>query len=135
MSPTPRPHLTLERLLLADAASGLGSFALLLGATPALAAWTGLGEPLLRMAALLLVPSAAIMIAAARIASLTIPLGWVVVAGNALWVLASLGLVLSLQLTLAGHALVLLQAAFVAGIATLEARALLARQTPAAAHG
>lgn len=126
-------HLSLRRLLLADAASCALMGAALLAAPQALGGWTGLPPALLSGAGLALLPVAAFMALLARGGAVP---RWglaVVLGGNVLWVVASLmlpllGLVAPNAL---GWAFLLGQAGFVAALAWLEGAA--ARARPALA--
>lgn len=121
------PRFPLEALFAADAASGLAMGVILAPFAERLAPWLGLPGSLLSWAGLALFPCAALMIAAATVRSLTVPLGWVIVIGNALWVVASLGLLVALPMTGLGAAAVVAQAGFVAVITVLEWQGLASR--------
>lgn len=115
----------LRRILLLDAAScaAMGA-ALALGSGP-LAGLTRLPEPLLLGAGLALLPIAAFMAVIALRPAVPPAAGWVVVAGNALWVAASLSLLVGpVAPNALGTALILAQALAVAAFAALEALAL-----------
>jgi hypothetical protein len=112
----------LRRVLLVDAATCLAMGALLLAATGALAFMLALPELLLRYAGLSLLPIAAFIAWVATRSSLPPPGVWLVVAGNALWVVASIGLLLGAWVSpnALGYAFVIAQAACVALLAALE---------------
>ncbi|HYD57453.1 MAG TPA: hypothetical protein VEB41_11145 [Burkholderiales bacterium] len=84
-----------------------------------LSGWLGLPEPLLFYAGLFLFPTAAFMAWTASRATMPAPAVWMVIGGNALWVLGSL-LVLAMSPTAFGYASVIAQAAAVAVLAELE---------------
>lgn len=123
MPPTPSP-LPLRRILLLDAATCAAMGAALALASGPVARLTRLPEPLLLGAGLALLPVAGVM----ALVALRRPGGlaaWLVVLGNALWVAASLALLLGpVAPNALGVAFVLLQAAAVAGLAWVEALAL-----------
>jgi hypothetical protein len=116
--------ITLRRLLAFDAATCLAMGVALLALAGPLAAPLGLPAGWLRGAGALLLPCAALMAWAARPAAHQRALAGVVVAGNAAWVAASVAVSALFALTAVGEALVLGQAAAVALLAALEARAL-----------
>ncbi|MCB1340466.1 MAG: hypothetical protein KDK24_05255 [Pseudooceanicola sp.] len=91
----------------------------------------GLPGPVRVAAIVILVAAALLMGFTARHQPLFTVGAWLVVAGNAAWVLASLGLVLAGGLTLPGTAFVLVQAAAVTGLTALEATALRRALQPA----
>jgi hypothetical protein len=116
----------LRSLLLLDAATCAAmGLALDFGARP-LAALTDLPEPLLLYAGLSLLPIAGFMALVALRPALQPAGGWLVVAGNAAWVLASLLLLLAgwVSPNGLGIAFVLVQALAVALLALLELAAL-----------
>lgn len=120
--PTSFPRPGLRPLLAVDAAFCLASATLLIFAAGPLAQLTALPAPLLFWAGLLLVPCAAFMGWLARSAT---PPRWgavTLVAGNALWVVASLALPLTglVDPNALGWAFLLIQALVVAGLAWLE---------------
>jgi hypothetical protein len=127
---TPSPHspsrLSLRNLLLADAATCAAmGLALVLGAT-ALAGLTGLPAALLSYAGLGLLPIAAVMLLVALHPALLPAGAWVVIAGNAAWVIASLALLVTgwVAPNTLGIAFVVVQALAVAVLAKLEHGAL-----------
>lgn len=134
--PTKSALPSLRSLLLLDAATCAAmGLALDLGARP-IAALTGLPEALLLYAGFSLFPIAAFMALVALRPTLQPAGAWLVIAGNAAWVLGSLALPVSGWVVPngLGVAFVLLQAAAVAGLALLELAALRAAvQRPRAA--
>jgi hypothetical protein len=109
--------MNLKKILLLDAATCVATGALLSAMAGKLSALLGLPEPLLFYAGLSLFPIAAFMAwTAQRPAE---PAVWLVIGGNALWVLGSLA-VLALSPTAVGYAVVIAQAAAVAVLAELE---------------
>src|SRR5688572_6345114 len=124
----------LRRVLLADAAASAATGLLLsLGAVP-LEFLFGLPAALLRLSGLVLLPFAALVALLATRARIRTGAVWAVIAVNALWVVDSLGLLLSGQVapTALGQAFVVAQAIVVAVFAELEFSAL-RRPRPAAA--
>ena len=111
---------TLRRVLMADAASGLGMGVVQLAFTSTVAGMTGLAPALLTWSGLALFPCAALMLWTALHRPLALPAVWIIVAGNAAWVIASLILLAESALPALGVAYVLAQAAVVAMLATLE---------------
>lgn len=112
----------LRRALLADAVvSGATGLLLLLGAS-VLAPLFALPEPLLRYAGLVLLPFAACVAYIATRSTIARAATWVVIVGNALWALASVGLLVSgwVAPSMLGSAFVLFQAAAVAVFAELQ---------------
>lgn len=118
--PTQDTTQTLRRVLMADAASGLGMGVVQLAFTSTVAGLTGLAPALLTWSGLALFPCAALMLWTAFRRPLALPAVWIIVAGNAAWVLASLVLLAESALPALGVAYVLAQAAVVAALATLE---------------
>ena len=114
--------MTLRTTLLLDAASAALFVLLCLGASGTLAALTGLPEIVVALAGWICVPSALLFLWQA--ASPSRPLLAVVVAGNAAWVLASIGVWIACfgQLTALGHAVVIAQACAVEFFAIMEWR-------------
>lgn len=114
----------LKLVLLVDAATGLATGALLLLAHVWLAAQLALPAPLLFWAGVSLLPSAALMLAAA----LGVPdrpvLVWLVIAGNAGWVAGSALCALILPANFFGVVFLFAQGAAVAVLAGLEAMGL-----------
>lgn len=125
-APLSASRLSLRNLLLADAATCAAmGLALASGAAP-LAALTGLPAALLSYAGLALLPIAAVMLLVALRPALQPAGTWLVIAGNAAWVAASLALLLSgwVAPTATGTAFVVVQALAVAVLAKLEHGAL-----------
>lgn len=115
---------TLPRLLAFDAATCLAMGAALLTLADPLAAPLGLPAALLRGAGALLLPCALLMAWAARRGPRQRALAVLVVAGNAAWVAASVAVSALYAPSALGEAVLLAQAAAVAVLAVLEARAL-----------
>lgn len=112
--------MNLRRILLVDAATCVVTgLALALFATP-LASRLGLPQPLLFYAGLALLPAAALMAWVAARTTVPVSGAWVVVAGNALWALASVALLFFLSPRPLGYAFVIAQAVAVAVLAELE---------------
>ena len=118
--------LSLPLVYRADAAASGAMGVLLLAAAAPLADALGAPVALLRGAGVILVPFAAFLLwLAGRGGSVARALGWTVVAGNALWTLASLLVLFEIPaLTALGRAFVLAQAAAVVTLTALEAAAL-----------
>jgi hypothetical protein len=118
---TPATRFTLKQILAFDAATCI-AFGLLLvfGAAP-LAALLGLPQSLLFYAGVVLFPSAALMLFAAR--KPTQALVRMVMLGNAAWAAASVLFVFALAPTALGIAFLLAQAAAVLVLLTLEWKA------------
>jgi hypothetical protein len=117
----PGARITLKQVLNFDAVTCI-AFGLLLviGAAP-LSGLLGLPQALLFYSGLVLFPSAALMLIAAR--KLSAPLVGVVIAGNAAWVVASVIVAFALEPTGLGVAFVLAQAAAVLVLLVLEWKA------------
>jgi hypothetical protein len=117
----PGARITLKQVLNFDAVTCI-AFGLLLviGAAP-LSGLLGLPQALLFYSGLVLFPSAALMLIAAR--KLSAPLVGVVIAGNAAWVVASVIVAFALEPTGFGVAFVLAQAAAVLVLLVLEWKA------------
>ena len=116
----------LARALRLDAAAS-GAMGLLLALdAPALQALFGLPTPLLRAVGVFLVPFAAVLLVLAPRANRAPGLVRLIIAGNVLWIVASLVLIAatSATITLLGEAFVLGQAAAVALFVYLEVRGL-----------
>lgn len=113
----------LRRVLLVDAVSCAGMGALLLAAAAPLSGVLGLPVALLQGAAAILLPFAAFVAWLARRAAMPRAAVWAVVAINALWVVESVAVLFVgwTHPTALGVAFVLMQAAFVAVLAELEA--------------
>ena len=116
----------LARALRIDAAAS-GALGLLLAAdAQPLQMMLGLPGSLLRAAGVFLLPFAAVLLLLAPRADRALGLVRLIIAGNLLWIAASLGLIVatSVTITLLGEAFVLGQAAAVALFVFLEVRAL-----------
>ena len=94
---------------------------LVVGATP-LASLLALPRELLFWAGIVLFPCAALMIGTAALPRPLPALVWLVIVGNAAWVIASLGVLFALQPNALGILFVLVQAAAVAGLLVFERR-------------
>ncbi|MCP8937454.1 hypothetical protein NK718_02915 [Alsobacter sp. SYSU M60028] len=127
--------LPLETVLVIDAATCAAMGVVLVGFAPSLASLLGIPGVVLTAAGAILFPCAFLMLAAARLPSLTSPLGWLVVLGNLGWAAASVGLLLAVPVTPVGEAVVLLQAAAVLILAQLEWKSLRRLPRPNPAHG
>jgi hypothetical protein len=124
----------LRLALLADAVASGTMGIVLAAATAPLASWFGLPLPLLREVGLLLIPYAALLIyLAAKAMTPHLPAQLIVV-GNALWVVASVALLISgpVAPTALGTAFVIAQALLVAILAEIQLLGL-RRRRPAAA--
>lgn len=112
----------LRRVLLVDAATCVLTGALLVFGAGALSPLFGLPEMLLREAGIALFPIAAFIAFTATRSAISPGMVWLVIAGNALWVIGSIGLLLSgwVAPTVLGQAFVLVQAVAVAVLAELE---------------
>lgn len=109
--------MNLRKILWLDAATCIATGLLLSILSARLSVWLGLPEALLFYAGLALFPIAAFMAwTATRLAE---PAIWLVIGGNALWVLGSLA-VLALSPTSLGYAFVIGQALVVAALAEFE---------------
>jgi hypothetical protein len=122
--------LSLRNVLRFDAFTCLAMGVLLLGLPSRLANLFALPPALLWWAGVVLLPCAALMWIAARLASQTTLLAKLVVAGNVAWVIASIAVVIEFNPSTLGLLFVLAQAAAVVVIAALEYREL--RRSPAA---
>lgn len=117
--------LSLRTLLAVDAATCALMGSALLAAPQALGGVLGLPPAFVGWAGVLLFPCALLMLVAALPRSTPPALAWLVVIGNAAWVLASLAVAtIVFTPTALGVAFVLAQALAVALIAALEYRAL-----------
>lgn len=110
----------LRRALLLDAATCVGTGALLALAASPLAPLLGLPAALLFYAGLALLPIGAFMAWVGTRQSAPAAAVWLVVVGNALWVLASLFVLFVFPSTMLGTAFVIAQAVVVAVLAELE---------------
>lgn len=113
-----------RKVLLVDALTCTGAGLLMALGAGALSPLTQLPEGLLRIAGLSLFPVAALFGWMAVSRALNRPLLLVAVMGNAAWVAGSLAVLAVTSPSTLGYAFVLAQAAAVAGLAVLEARAL-----------
>lgn len=115
---------SLRAVLVLDAATCLLMGVLLVAAAGPLAALLGLPQALLFWAGIVLFPSAALM-AATAVTRRPLPgLVWLVIVGNAAWVLASLGVLMVFEPNALGIAFVLVQAVVVLVLLVLEKRSL-----------
>ncbi len=115
----------LRRILAVDGVTGIAMGALLTPAAAALAPWLGLPQALLFWAGVLLFPCAALMLATARMPRPAPLLTWVVIVGNAAWVLGSAYVAFGpLEPTVPGRLFVVAQALVVSALTVLEWRAL-----------
>lgn len=112
----------LHRVLLVDAATCVLTGALLALGAGALSPLFGLPEALLREAGIALLPIAAFIAFTGTRSAISPRMVWLVIAGNALWVIGSIGLLLygGLAPTVLGQVFVLAQALAVAVLAELE---------------
>jgi hypothetical protein len=106
----------LRRTLAADAATCAAMGALLAGFPAPLAGLLGLPAGLLFYAGIALFPCAALMLAAMKSRALA----WLVIAGNAAWILGSVAVLLVASPTALGYAFIIAQAIAVAVLAELE---------------
>jgi hypothetical protein len=113
----------LRLALLADALASGAMGVLLAAAAEPLAAWFGLPRALLREVGLLLIPYAALLVYLATRATTPRLPAKVIVAGNALWVVGSIVLLISglVAPTTLGTTFVIAQALIVAILAELQA--------------
>jgi hypothetical protein len=110
----------LRRVLWVDAATCLAMGALLVIAATPLSFFLGLPELLLSYAGVALFPVALFMGWVALREELSVGGVWVVILGNAGWVVGSVAVLLVLSPTAIGYAFVLVQAVAVALLAELE---------------
>jgi len=112
----------LRLALLADAIASGGMGLLLAAGAEPLAAWFGLPLALLREVGVLLIPYAALLIYLATRATTPRLPAQLIVAGNALWVVGSVALLMSglVAPTMLGTAFVIAQALIVAILAELQ---------------
>lgn len=115
--------MTINRLLALDAATCALMGLLLAAMAPGLSILLNLPEGLLWWAGILLLPIAFFMAALARQRTPFAAGVWLVVAGNAAWVVASLAILALTNPNASGVAFVLAQALVVACLALLEAAA------------
>ena len=128
-------RFSINTILAADAVTCAAMGALLVGTTEMVAGLTGLPVQLLHYVGSSLFPIAAFMAAAARFGAVWPAAPWLAVAGNLLWVLASIGLLFWIAPNALGVSFVLVQAAAVALLAWLEYAALIAGGAPSAQAG
>jgi hypothetical protein len=110
----------LRHVLWVDAATCLAMGVLLVIAALPLSSLLGLPEPLLSYAGVALFPVALFMGWVALREELSVAGAWVVILGNAGWVVGSVAVLLVLSPTAIGYAFVLVQAVAVALLAELE---------------
>jgi hypothetical protein len=112
----------LRRVLLADAFTCIATGLLMLLGAHSLESVLGLPAPFLQKTGLVLLPIAAFIGYVGTRASISRRLVWVVIAGNALWVLDSIALLMSgwVMPTALGQAFIVVQAVAVAVLAELE---------------
>lgn len=110
----------LRRVLLVDAATCVATGALLSLDSGTLSPLLGLPAALLLYSGLSLFPIAAFMLWVATRRDIPRPGAWLIIAGNALWVLGSLMLLFGFFPTALGYAFVIAQAVVVALLAELE---------------
>ena len=110
----------LRRVLFVDAATCLATGALLSLDSGPLSPLLGLPAALLFHSGLSLFPIAAFMLWIALRGELLRPGVWLVIAGNAGWVLGSAAILIALSPTALGYAFVIAQAVVVAALAELE---------------
>lgn len=123
--PTTHHTRALRNLLILDAGTCAVMGALLILGAGLLASLTMIPATLLFYAGVVLFPIAAFMVFAALQAINSEKAVWLIIAGNALWVAASLGLIFSgwIRPNTLGYAFIVLQAAAVALLTILEHKA------------
>lgn len=123
----PASGISLRKILLLDAAIGLGMGLLLIVAAGALSALLGLPKSFIFWAGVALFPCAALMVLTSRLGTSHNPpalMTWLVILGNAAWVVASiLSITLWFSPTLLGALFVSAQAVVVAALAVFEYQA------------
>jgi hypothetical protein len=123
----PDSGLSLRKILLIDAAMCLGMGLLLMAASGALSTLLGLPKSFIFWAGAALLPCAALMVLASRLGASRNPpalMTWLVILGNAAWVVASvLSITLWFSPTLLGALFVSAQAIVVTVLAVFEYRA------------
>jgi hypothetical protein len=126
------PALLRFALLIDAAASGATGLLLIAGAG-LLDSWLGLPVDLMRAAGLILVPYVAFVAYVGTRAEISRPAVWTVIAANAVWVVASTGLLMSglVAPTLLGYGFVIAQAVAVGVFGELQYMAL--RRAPVTA--
>lgn len=121
--PQDRPALSLRFVLNLDAVTCLAMGAVLVASAGEIAGLTGIPAPLLFYAGLSLIPLAAVIAAVARWMENS-PAVWLVILGNAAWVVGSLALVAGvISPNLLGVAFILVQAGAVGVLTWLEVAA------------
>jgi hypothetical protein len=124
---TPAAGLDLRKILLLDAATGLGMGLLLILAAGALSPLLGLPQGFIFWAGIALLPCAALMALTSQLGSAPKPpiaMTWIVIVGNVAWITASvLCVTVWFSPTQLGALFVGAQAAVVAVLAVLELRA------------
>ena len=112
----------LRQVLLADAVVSGATGVLLAGGAPFLVGLLALPEPLLRYAGLILLPYAAFVAVVATRMHIPAVTVWAVIILNTLWVLHSIGLLLTgwVAPNLFGYGFIIVQAAVVALFAELQ---------------
>jgi hypothetical protein len=114
---------TLRRVLAVDALTCAAAGALMAFGADLVAPLTGLPKPLLFWAGVVLFPVAALMAFLSRRQAAPAGLVWLVILGNAGWVLASIAVLFLTAPTALGVAFVVAQAVAVAILTVLEGRA------------
>jgi hypothetical protein len=124
----------LRNVLLIDAAASGATGLLLIGGAGLLDGLLGLPVALMREAGLILIPYVAFVAWAGTREEIARTAVWAIVAANALWAIASVGLLLSglVAPTLLGYAFVVAQAVVVALLGELQYAGLRRRDTVAA---
>jgi hypothetical protein len=126
-----RSNLSLRSILLTDALTCLACGALMAIGASSLAAWLQIPESLLRYAGLSLFPISALMAFVALKALGSLPLVWLVIAGNSLWAAASVWLSASgvIAPNTLGTTFILFQAVVVGVLTALEIRGVSTKQS------
>ncbi len=121
-----RPSAFLRNALLADAAASGATGLLVIFGAGILESWLGLPAALLRGAGLILIPYVAFVLFVGTRETVTAGAVWAIVLANAVWALASFGLLVSGMVapTLLGYAFVIAQAVVVAVFGELQYTAL-----------
>ena len=116
------PSPFLRKALLLDAAASGATALLLIGGAGLLDGLLGLPVALMREAGLILIPYVAFVAWVGTRQLISRGAVWMIVAANALWAIASVGLLVSgwVAPTLLGHAFVIAQAAVVALLGELQ---------------
>ncbi len=121
---TDHSKISIQTVFGFDALTCLGAGALMSLAAVPLSGLTELPADLLRWAGIALFPVAALFGSMSRMRTIPQVLLWVAVLGNAAWVVASVAVLTLFPANALGYAFVLAQAAVVAILTMLEARAL-----------